>query len=321
MRFYITVVRLRRSRETEALLEATLNSYLDYLQYEKGRARLTIKSYRRDLEQLCQHIESLGVQQWQMLSAPQLRHFMAIRHRDGAQGRSLQRQLSAIRGLYRYLQLSNPSLENPADDIDVPKSGRRLPKSLPHEQIEQLLAVDEKDDPLAIRDTAIIELFYSSGLRLAELAGLNLVDIDLQMKQVFVANGKGGRSRYVPLGKMAIQALQRWLLSRATLNPDAEDTALFLNRYGERLGRGGIQQRLKNRARQQGAEQHVHPHRLRHAFASHLLESSGDIRAVQELLGHANLSTTQVYTHVDFQRLATVYDQAHPRAKKKGDES
>lgn len=296
--------------------EAVIGQFLEHLQFDKGRSVHTVSNYRRDLTQLSTYLVSQSINDWAMVDDRVLRRFVGHRHAAGIQGRSLQRQLSSIRGFYRYQQRQNPALVNPADDIQAPKAPRRLPKTMEHEQVEQLLSVTD-DDPLSLRDLALFELFYSSGLRLAEIAALDCVHLDLQEGTVFIARGKGAKSRHVPVGRKAREALLTWLKSRALLLKDQDEQALFLNRYGNRLGHRGIQKRLNTWAERQGLLQNIHPHRLRHAFASHLLESSGDIRAVQELLGHANLSTTQVYTHLDFQRLANVYDQAHPRARKK----
>jgi integrase/recombinase XerC len=204
------------------------------------------------------------------------------------------------------------AIHNPALGISAPKRPQRLPKTLDVDMIKQLLEF-EGDEPIDIRDRAMMELFYSSGLRLAELADLNVSDLDLNDALVTVT-GKGNKTRTLPIGRIAITALRRWLTSRDSLPPDQ---ALFLGQRGKRLGHRAIQQRLRFRATQQGLPAHVHPHMLRHSFASHLLESSSDLRGVQELLGHANLSTTQVYTHLDFQHLAQVYDKAHPRATRK----
>jgi integrase/recombinase XerC len=251
---------------------------------------------------------------WQNLSPKGVRRYVTERHRDGVSGRTLQRELSALRSLYRYLQKQGRADHNPAQDIPLPKSEKKLPKTLDIENIEQLLSMPGQD-PLVKRDRAIIELLYSSGLRLAEIAGLDLGDINLATRMVRVL-GKGSRQREVPVGRYAIAALQAWLDVRGTL-ANADTLALFVSQRGERISHRSLQQRLDMWARRQGLDKHVHPHRLRHAFASHLLESSGDLRAVQELLGHADISTTQVYTHLDYQHLAKVYDAAHPRARRK----
>ena len=202
---------------------------------------------------------------------------------------------------------------NPAIGIQAPKSEKKLPKALDIDNTQQLLSL-EGSDWLSIRDRAILELFYSSGLRLSELVDLNLNDIDLPQALITVT-GKGNKTRTLPVGSFAIKAIESWINIRCDLNPD--HSAVFLSKQGKRLSQRSVQLRLKKYSLQQGISQHVHPHMLRHSFASHMLESSGDLRAVQELLGHANISTTQIYTHLDFQHLAKVYDKAHPRANRK----
>jgi integrase/recombinase XerC len=205
---------------------------------------------------------------------------------------------------------------NPAVHVQAPKPSRRLPATLDADQVASLLAI-EGDEPLTVRDRAILELFYSSGLRLAELVSLNLGDVDAHDRTVRVT-GKGSKTRIVPVGRHALEALAAWLKVRPELAPHGE-AALFVSRNGRRISHRAVQERVSHWARRQSAVTGVHPHMLRHSFATHVLESSGDLRAVQEMLGHASLSTTQVYTHLDFQHLAHVYDQAHPRAKKRPD--
>ncbi len=298
-------------------LTASLDSFLGHLAGEKRYSPHTVSSYRRDLEALCRFLDERGCRDWGSLNTAQLRRFIALRHEGGLQGRSLQRQLSAIRSFFRFMRKQGWVDHDPAADVAAPKAPARLPATVEHEQVERLLAVDARE-PLAVRDKAIMELFYSSGLRLAEIVGLDCEHLDLVDGLVRIERGKGGKTRVVPVGRAAREALRAWLGRRADfLKPGVEPNALFLSRNGTRLGCRAIQQRLRYWARKQGLDQNIHPHRLRHAFASHLLESSGDIRAVQELLGHANIRTTQVYTHLDFQHLAQVYDQAHPRARKR----
>jgi len=251
---------------------------------------------------------------WDEVTPQTIRSFTSRRHRQGIGGRSLQRQLSAIRSLYRYLQRHQRVSHNPAQDIPVPKSEKKLPATLDIEAIERLVDI-KGSSPIILRDIAIMELTYSSGLRLDEIVGLSVDDINLNSNIVRVL-GKGSKQREVPVGRQAKAALERWFLARSEM-ADTDETALFVSQRGTRLAHRSLQKRLSHWAKKQGLDQHVHPHRLRHAFASHMLESSGDLRAVQELLGHADISTTQVYTHLDFQHLAKVYDNAHPRAKKK----
>jgi integrase/recombinase XerC len=222
--------------------------------------------------------------------------------------------LSATRAFYRYLIGEGVAQYNPAEGVQAPKSPKKLPKLLDVDQAAQLLEIDDKD-PLAIRDKAILELMYSSGLRLSELVMLNIDSLDLADAMVTVV-GKGKKTRAVPIGEQARKAIKQWLKIRDNMAND-EEFAVFVSQRGNRISRRSIQQRLKLWAKKQGITNLVNPHMLRHSFASHLLESSGDLRAVQELLGHADISTTQVYTHLDFQHLANVYDDAHPRARKK----
>ena len=249
-----------------------------------------------------------------MLDGQQLRGFVAWRHRNGIGGRSLQRNLSAVRAFYRYLIKLNHVEHNPTVGIITPKSPRKLPKVLDVDQTVQLVEIQDTD-PLAVRDKAMLELIYSSGLRLSELTGLNLGDIDFA-DQLITVIGKGNKTRTLPIGKYAHAALQIWLTQRKLFVQD-EETALFVSQRGRRISQRSVQQRLKEWAIKQGLPNHVHPHMLRHSFASHILESSGDLRAIQELLGHADISTTQVYTHLDFQHLAQIYDKTHPRAHRK----
>ena len=288
-----------------------------HLRNERRLSPLTCQHYRRDLEQLNRYREEQALADWRALSAQHIRHFIASRHRAGLSGRSLQRQLSSIRTFYAYLIREGEADHDPAADIRAPKSAKKLPNVLDVDAMAALLKADS-DDPLLIRDCAIFELIYSSGLRLAETAQLDLTDVDFTQGLVAVL-GKGGKSRIVPVGQQARTALQRWLQQRPAL-ASASQTALFVSQQGNRLSARSIQARLARLSQQQGLGRSVSPHMLRHSFASHLLESSGDLRAVQELLGHANIGTTQIYTHLDFQHLANVYDKAHPRARRKVDE-
>lgn len=302
-------------------------SYLNYLEVERRASVHTVSAYRRDLARLSHQLEELQLkthspltqsvmsQQQQLLSLDgrMLQSLVARQHRQGLGGRSLQRWLSAIRSFYDYLLRQRWVSNNPAADIRAPKSERRLPGALDVDGIDQLLRIPD-DGPLARRDQAILELFYSSGLRLSELASLQWRDLDLSQGFVRVT-GKGQRTRIVPVGGYARRALREW----QKLHPEPFNLQAFVfpGRAGKHLSQRAIQQRLDHWGRQLGLDQHIHPHKLRHSCATHLLESSGDLRAVQEMLGHADISTTQIYTHLDFQHLAQVYDAAHPRAKKK----
>lgn len=274
----------------------------------------TQKAYQRDLVVLLEFADAHDVQKWNELDGRQIRSFVAWRHRQGIGGRSLQRNLSAVRAFYRYLMGEGVARHNPAEGVQAPKSPRKLPKLLDVDQAAQLLEIDDRG-PLAIRDKAILELMYSSGLRLSELVMLDLDSLDLA-DAVVTVTGKGKKTRSVPVGRYAREAIKQWLKIRGGI-ANNEEMAVFVSQRGKRISRRSIQQRLKQWAMKQGLTNHVNPHMLRHSFASHLLESSGDLRAVQELLGHADISTTQVYTHLDFQHLANVYDNAHPRAHKK----
>jgi integrase/recombinase XerC len=257
---------------------------------------------------------SEGVDSWARFNQHLIRSYFAGRFHQGASAKSLHRALSSLRSLFNYLLREGEVAANPALGIRAPKVRRKLPSTLDADQISQLLEI-RADDPVAIRDLAIMELFYSSGLRLAELVSLNLGEIDPHEGMLEVT-GKGNKARQVPVGGKAREALERWLAVRPQL-ADSHEQALFVGVRGKRISRSTIQKQLRYWSLEQGTPCGVHPHLLRHCFASHLLESSGDLRAVQELLGHANISTTQIYTHLDFQHLAEVYDKTHPRARKK----
>ncbi len=288
--------------------------FLAHLTQERRLSPNTAASYARDIDALIQFADS---QPLDKLQVHQIRRFVAQLHARGLDGRSIARMLSAWRGFYRYLARDCGFSANPCLGIRAPKSVKRLPHALSPDEATRLmnLADDGDDSALALRDKAMFELFYSSGLRLAELTSLAPGDIDSADGTVRVT-GKGGRTRVVPVGRQALAAVSAWLAPRSTLAAQGEK-ALFVNRNGGRLGVRSVELRLKQWAVKSGLDASVHPHMLRHSFASHLLQSSGDLRAVQEMLGHASISTTQVYTQLDFQHLAKVYDAAHPRARKK----
>lgn len=291
-----------------------LEAFLQHLTHERRASPLTVANYRRDLQRIEHWCREQGIADWPQLDHQGVRRYVAWRHRGGTSGRTLQRELSALRGLFRYLLREGLVGHNPAVGVRTPKVARKLPATLEADQLCALL--DHPDeDPLAVRDTAMIELFYSSGLRLAELVSLDVGTVDRRDGTLTVV-GKGAKTRTVPVGSKACAALERWLAVRPTL-VGADEPALFVSRRGRRIHPRTVQQRLARWAQVEGATRGVHPHLLRHSFATHLLESSGDLRAVQELLGHADIATTQIYTHLDFQHLAAVYDQAHPRAKKR----
>jgi integrase/recombinase XerC len=299
---------------TETLIE-TVDDFLDYLALQRRMSAHTVKNYHRDLQQLVEFCERADINAWTKLKTRDLRQFSAHLHRKGLSSRTIQRMLSAIRSFFQYQIKQGLVDHNPALAVQAPKAEKRLPATLDVDQMNALLDHTQPDTFVATRDRAIMELFYSSGLRLAELAALDLRDINFGDQLVHVT-GKGNKDRVCPVGSQAIKALQDWLEKREQ-SGFFDESAVFITQQGRRLGVRAIQKRLSFWGKKHGISDRVHPHRLRHAFASHMLESSGDLRAVQELLGHADISTTQIYTHVDFQHLAKVYDAAHPRAKKR----
>ena len=293
----------------------TVQTYLDHLRDQRRLSARTLDAYRRDLTDFLAWAETDTPVDWARLRQDQVRAYAAARHRAGLSAKSLQRRLSSLRGLFGFLLREGRVDANPAEGVRAPKVNRHLPEVLDADQLQHLLDLPG-EDALSRRDAAMMELFYSSGLRLAELAALDLSDLD-RRERIVEVTGKGKKTRRVPVGRPALRAIERWLPHRDDGLATADESALFVGRGGRRLSHRAIQQRLAQRAREQGLPQRLHPHLLRHSFASHLLESSGDLRAVQELLGHADIATTQIYTHLDFQHLAQVYDQAHPRARKK----
>jgi integrase/recombinase XerC len=288
-----------------------LADFLGHLANERRLSRNTILNYERDVAALLELAEATPLAKLQI---HHLRRFVAQLHARGLDGRSLARMLSAWRGFYRYLARDHGYTSNPCVGLRAPKAKKSLPQALSPDEAGRLMEIPD-DDRLATRDKAIYELFYSSGLRLAELTSLAPADINFSDATVRVT-GKGAKTRVVPVGSHALAALKKWLGKRALLVREGSE-ALFVNRHGTRLTARAIQYRMKQWALKLGLAANVHPHVLRHSFASHVLQSSGDLRAVQEMLGHASISTTQVYTHLDFQQLAKVYDAAHPRAKRK----
>ena len=291
--------------------------FLNYLQQERGLSKRTIKAYRRDLDRLLNELSQRGVTSAGAVTEHDVRSLVARLHRQGQGARSLQRLLAAIRSFYRWLLKEGLAQSNPASPVKAPKQARKLPVTLDADVVTRLLEFPA-DTTLAKRDKAMMELFYSSGLRLSELAGLTWGQLD-SASGMLTVTGKGNKTRMVPFGRMAAAALEDWRKVRLEMTT-LEEPAIFVSRNGAPISTRSIQARIRYWARKQGLSQNVYPHLLRHSFASHMLESSGDLRAVQELLGHSDISTTQVYTHLDFQHLARVYDQAHPRAKKKGSE-
>lgn len=293
---------------------AWIGRYLGHLRTERRLSPHTEAAYRRDLEALVAFCDGEQIADWKRIDNFHVRTFAAREHRDGLGPRSVQRRLSALRGFFNYLIREKVVDSNPAADIRAPKAPKRLPKTLDVDQVASLLERKPKG-ALDARDVAMLELLYSSGLRLAELAGLDVTDLDLADRTVRVL-GKGSKTRVLPVGGKAVAALRAWLGERKALVKDGV-SALFVGQNGRRLGARAIQRRIGRWAAGAGLNVPVHPHLLRHSFATHLLESSRDLRGVQELLGHADISTTQVYTHLDFAHLARIYDESHPRAKRR----
>ncbi len=297
--------------------QESLRELNDYLGSIVHLAENTRKSYARDLDRLLRYCDRMRVPNWQALDARQVQSFIAWAHGQGTGGRSLRRMLSALRSFCRYLEQAGTLKASPVCGIRVPKSPGRFPEYLDVEQASAFVSVPGAK-PIDRRDRAIVELMYSSGLRLSEVVFLDLAQLDLEGATVCVT-GKGRKQRYVPVGRHAVSALHEWLQVRAQwtldLKLDLEQTAVFLSQRGGRLQARSVQHRFRCLARRSGMGRRVHPHMLRHSFATHMLESSGELRAVQELLGHSDLRTTQIYTHLDFQHLAKVYDEAHPRAR------
>ncbi|MBC3766550.1 tyrosine recombinase XerC [Neptunicella marina] len=292
-----------------------LDEFLAYLQYERNLAILTRENYQR---QLLAIIEFLPIDDWSQLTVDHVRQVLFYARQQKLSPRSIALRLSALRSFCQYLVNQGQLDINPAKNIQAPKQGRPLPKALNVDETNQLLDIDE-DSLLALRDKAMLELTYGCGLRLSELTNLNLSHIEQHMELLRV-RGKGSKERMVPVGRKAKHALQEWLNVRDQLAKE-DEPAVFLSMQQKRISSRQIAKRMKLWAQKQHLFQPLNPHKLRHSFATHILESSGDLRAVQELLGHANISTTQIYTHLDFQHLASVYDNAHPRAKKQGNKS
>lgn len=291
-----------------------IEGFVEHLASERRQSPHTCNNYRRDLLRFHNFLADQACRDWSAVDQMRLRRYVAFLSEAGLAGRSIARHLSSIRRFYHYLLREKAVADNPALDIRAPKSGRRLPGVADVDQLDQLLS-QRVDEPLEIRDRAIFELIYSSGLRLAELVGVDLSHLDARTGEIRVL-GKGNKERMLPIGRKARLAIQDWLNVRASLAA-GDEPALFVSQRGSRLSARSVQARLGRWGLVNGADQRLYPHLLRHSFASHLLESSGDLRAVQELLGHADISTTQIYTHLDFQHLARVYDQSHPRARRR----
>jgi integrase/recombinase XerC len=288
--------------------------FLQYLETERRYSKYTVLNYAKDINDLATFSSSQKISLWSDIKPHHIRSYASQIFIDGLGARSIQRKLSAIRSFMNYLVRENFLKTNPADGVKTPKAPQKLPGVLDVDQVNQLLNISQAD-PISLRDKAIMELLYSSGLRLSELVSLNPIDLNIQDMSLTVI-GKGNKKRMLPIGSKAIQAIQEWIKVRSQLAAPEEE-ALFVGNRGNRLSRRSVQSRINHWAKKNGLQQTVYPHLLRHSFATHLLEASGDLRAVQELLGHKDISTTQVYTHLDFQHLTETYDKAHPRSGKK----
>ncbi len=296
---------------------AYLADYLEFLKFEKGLSPLTLENYARDISRLISLSETTALNALQNV---QIRRFVASLHSKGMSGKSIARMLSSWRGFFNFLVLRHSFISNPVTGLRAPKATKKLPQALSIEQAIKLVNIDDTDI-LSVRDCAILELFYSSGLRLSELVNLDINALDF-IEGTVTVTGKGNKTRIVPMGEHAVAAIKAWLKMRPDFAQKSSHLAdhkdaVFLGQRGTRLTGRNIEYRLKEWSIKQGINSSVHPHLLRHSFATHVLQSSSDLRAVQEMLGHANISTTQIYTHLDYQHLSKVYDAAHPRAFKK----
>lgn len=291
-----------------------VDSFLAKLRDQRNYSPHTLKSYARDLKSLVSYCDKQKIKQWTDVDDQHIRSLLTQRHRQGLGGASLQHLLSTFRSFFKYLLIENKVKNNPAVNIQAPKSARKLPSTLDIDSVVQLIEI-KGDEVETVRDRAMLELFYSSGLRLSELSSLDVDDGKKCKSGILrITKGKGDKDRDVPVGSKAVKAINDWLACRVKI-ANQDEQALFVGKQGKRINNSVIQKRMKYWAQKQGIDMNVFPHLLRHSFASHMLESSGDLRAVQELLGHADISTTQIYTHLDFQHLAKVYDAAHPRSK------
>ncbi|MFT4045777.1 MAG: tyrosine recombinase XerC [Solimonas sp.] len=298
-----------------AFFAALTAGYLAYLEHEKRYSAHTVEAARRDLQQFAAYCGAARIARLEQIDVHLVRAFLGDRRRAGREPATLHRCLSSLRGWFGYLIRERRLDANPAQQVRAPKLQRKLPATLDAETLAGALDHDRSDDPAPVADRALIELFYSAGLRLGELHALNVDDVDRDQRELIV-DGKGGKQRIAMLGGKARAALDAWLHLRGG-QANADEPALFVSARGTRLSREAIGRRLRGWAQRNGLGVHLHPHRLRHSFATHMLENSGDLRAVQEMLGHAHLSTTQIYTHLDWKHLARVYDDAHPRARRK----
>lgn len=291
-----------------------VEDYLNHLASQRGLSPVTIKNYRLNLSEFVALLKQKQIAHWSDLDARNVRLMVQQLHKKGIKARSIATKLSALRSFLNHLVQFDKLTHNPAKGISAPKLDKPLPKNISVDEVFQLLDIDEKD-PLSIRDLCMMELMYSSGLRLSELVGINLLDLKLSEKEIMVT-GKGSKQRLLPITERAVTTLKLWLNIRPAFC-HAGEKALFVSKLKNRISTRSVQARMDKWGLKQALPSHLNPHKLRHSFATHMLESSGNLRAVQTLLGHADLATTQVYTHLDFQHLSQVYDQAHPRAKRK----
>lgn len=295
-------------------LQTPIDQYLNYLASQRGLSAITIKNYRRNLAEFTKQLIEKQITDWQQLQSEHVRLMVKQLNQKGIKARSIATKLSALRSFLEYLVQQEVLAFNPAKGVSAPKLDKPLPKNISVDEVFQLLDMDE-EDPLSLRDQAMMELMYSSGLRLSELVGINLSDLKLREKELMVL-GKGSKQRLLPITEKAVVTIREWLKIRPEFCEPGEQ-ALFTSKLKRRISVRSVQARMEKWGLQQNLQGHLNPHKLRHSFATHMLESSGNLRAVQTLLGHADLSTTQVYTHLDFQHLAEVYDKAHPRSKRK----
>jgi len=295
-------------------LQKPIDQYLNHLASQRGLSPITIKNYQRNLAEFVTLISDKNLTDWSELESDHVRLMVKKLNQKGIKARSIATKLSALRSFLAHLVQTEVLTFNPAKGIAAPKLDKPLPKNISVDEVFQLLDIDEKD-PLSLRDLAMMELMYSSGLRLSELVGINLIDIKLREKEILVL-GKGSKQRLLPITERAVVSIGAWLKVRSAFC-EVGETALFTSKLKQRISVRNVQARMEKWGLQQNLPSHLNPHKLRHSFATHMLESSGNLRAVQTLLGHADLSTTQVYTHLDFQHLAEVYDKAHPRSKRK----
>lgn len=298
-------------------LQKPLERFYEFLRSEKGLSLHTQRNYKQQLETMAQHLAEMGLKDWSQVDAGWVRQLAGKGMREGMKASSLATRLSSLRSFFDFLILRGEMSANPAKGVSAPRKKRPLPKNLDVDEVSQLLEVNE-DDPLAVRNRAMMELMYGAGLRLAELVGVDVRDVQLRGGELRVI-GKGDKERKVPFSGMATEWVGKWLRVRGDLAAPGEP-ALFVSKLGTRISHRSVQKRMAEWGQKQSVASHISPHKLRHSFATHMLESSNNLRAVQELLGHENISTTQIYTHLDFQHLAQAYDQAHPRARKKNGE-